>query len=84
MRVDEASVQINGFLVVLGSFGELAKDEVQLRAVVVDIRVIFVVCDCQFEIICRCILVTWLRVSNVESSILVVIAYPIQDASLHA
>ena len=39
---DKVAVQIDRLLVVLGRLGELALDEVQLRTVVVDIRVISV------------------------------------------
>lgn len=54
VRVDEAPVKVNGLLVVFGRLGKLPKDEVQLRAVVVDVRVILVMCNCQFEVIgCR-------------------------------
>jgi hypothetical protein len=38
-------------LVILGGFGEFAEDKVKLCAVVVDIGVIFVVCDSELEII---------------------------------
>lgn len=48
--VDEVAINIDGFLVVLGRFGEFSEDEVQLSAVVVDVWVVLVLTDGGFEI----------------------------------
>ncbi len=42
MREDKVLVQVDRLLVVACRLGELAQDEVQLRAVVVDVRVVLV------------------------------------------
>lgn len=55
---DEGAVEVNGLLVVLGGFGELAEDEVKLSAVVVDIGVVLVVGDGELEVISGGLLVT--------------------------
>lgn len=38
-------------MVILGGFGEFAEDKVKLCAVVVDIGVVFVVCNSELEIV---------------------------------
>lgn len=55
---DEGAVEVNGLLVVLGGFGELAEDEVKLGTVVVDIGVVLVVVDGELEVIGGGLLVT--------------------------
>lgn len=55
---DERAVEVNGLLVVLGGFGELAEDEVKLGTVVVDIGVVLVVVDGELEVIGGGLLVT--------------------------
>ncbi len=51
MREDEVPVEVNGLLVVLGRFGELAQDEVELRAMVEDVGIIFLLAQCKFEVL---------------------------------
>ena len=53
MREDKVLVQVDGFLVVLGSFGELVQDEVELSPVVIDIRVLVVLFFGFFEVFRR-------------------------------
>jgi len=43
---DEVLVKVNGFLVVLGRFTKFLADEVELRAVVVDIWVFGILIQC--------------------------------------
>lgn len=58
VRVNECRVEVNGLLVVLGSLGKFAKDEVELCTVVVNIRVIFVVCNGKLKVVDRSVLVS--------------------------
>jgi len=58
VRENEGAVEVDRLLVVLGGLGELAQDEVELGAVVVDIGVILVVGDGKFEVIGSSILVS--------------------------
>lgn len=58
VRVDEAAVKINRLLVVLGRLCKLSEDEVQLRTVVVDVRVILVVRNRELKVIRSSILVS--------------------------
>jgi hypothetical protein len=50
VREDELGVEVDGLLVVGGGHGELGKDEVELGAVVEDVRVVGVVLDGKLEI----------------------------------
>lgn len=50
MREDEGLVQVDGALVILGGLAELGLDEVQLGAVVEDVRVVGVVLDGKLEV----------------------------------
>jgi hypothetical protein len=50
-------------LVVLGGFGEFTENEVELRTVIVDVRVILVVGDGKLKVVLSSILVTCLSVS---------------------
>lgn len=85
VRVDEGAVEVDRLLVVLGRFGVLPEDEVQLGPVVVDIRVVFVLSDGQFKVIRSGILVSYILllsyqnpVSRPEGT------YQVQGASWHA
>lgn len=59
VRVNERTVEVDGLLVVLGGLSELAQDEVELGAVVIDVGVILVVSDGELEVIRSSILVAW-------------------------
>lgn len=59
MGVDKGTVEVNRLLVVLGGFRKLPKDEVELSTVVVDVGVILVVSDSEFEVIRRGVLVSY-------------------------
>ena len=59
MRVDEGTVKVDGFLIVLGSFGKFTEDEVKLGAVVVDVSVVLVVGDGELKVIRSGILVSY-------------------------
>lgn len=58
MGENELGVEIDRLLVVLGCLRKLALDEVQLRAVVVDIRVVGVLLQSQFKVLLRLLGVT--------------------------
>ena len=58
MGEDERAVQINRLLVVFSGLSEFAQNEVQLGAVVVDIRVIFVAVNGEFKIVGGSVLVS--------------------------
>jgi hypothetical protein len=60
MRVNEAAVEIDRLLVVLGCFSKLTEDEVELSPVVVDVRIILVVSDGKFKVILGGVLVSYL------------------------
>lgn len=64
VREDEIAVQFDRLLIVLGSIGKLPEDEVKLGTVVVDIGVILVVGDGEFEVIRRSVLVTYAYISD--------------------
>lgn len=51
MRVDEVGVEIDGLLVVLGCLGEFTEEEMELRAVIVNIGIGWVVLNRSIEII---------------------------------
>lgn len=51
MGEDEVTVQINGGLVVLGRVGELGQDEVELSAVVEDVRITVVLGERELEVL---------------------------------
>lgn len=57
--VDESTVEIDGFLVILSSLGELSENEVKLGAVVVDVGVILVVGDGELEVVGSGVLVSF-------------------------
>lgn len=57
--VDESTVEVDGFLVILSSLGELSEDEVKLGAVVVDVGVILVVGDGELEVVGSGVLVSF-------------------------
>ena len=50
MREDELGVEVDGLLVVGSGQGELGKDEMELGAVVEDVRVVGVVLDGKLEV----------------------------------
>ena len=50
VREDELGVEVDGLLVVGSGQGELGKDEVELSAVVEDVRVVGVVLDGKLEV----------------------------------
>jgi hypothetical protein len=52
--VDEVAVQVDGLLVVLGGFGEFLEDEVELRAMIVNVGIVLVLGDCQVKVVLRC------------------------------
>lgn len=62
MRENEGTVKVNRLLVVLGSLGELSQNEVELSAVVVNVRVILIVSDSKFKVIGSRIFVSYLTV----------------------
>lgn len=66
VRVDEGAVEVNRLLVVLGSFSELPEDEVELGPVVVDIRVVLVLGDGEFEVIRGGVLVSCMKLAGVD------------------
>lgn len=53
MRKDEILVQIDGLLVIFSCIGKLAKDEVKLSPMIVDIRVILLLFRGLLEVTCR-------------------------------
>ena len=64
MRENEGAVEVDRLLIVLGGLGELAQDEVELCAVVVNIGVILVVGDGKLEVVSGSILVSCLIVKK--------------------
>ena len=88
MRVDKGAVEVDRFLVVLGRFGVLPEDEVQLSPVVVDIRVVLVLSDGQFKVIRSGILVSYIllisRITPVTKKREGKRTYQVQGASWHA
>lgn len=60
---DEVGVEVDGLLVILGGLSELSLDEVELGAVVVDIRVLGVLLNGLVEVLLSLVGVTWTRVS---------------------
>lgn len=64
--IDETAVQINRLLIILGGFGELSEDKVELSPVVVDVGVILVVSNGQFKVILGSILVSCLTLAAVQ------------------
>lgn len=65
VRVDEGAVEVNRLLVVLGGFGELPEDEVELGPVVVDVRIVLVLGDGEFEVIRGGVLVSCMLLAGV-------------------
>jgi hypothetical protein len=51
MGVDETPIQVNGLLIVLCRFRKLPKDEMELCAMVIDVRVILIVRNGQVEVV---------------------------------
>jgi hypothetical protein len=58
VRVNKGRVEVNRLLVVLGSFGKFAENEMKLCTVVVNVRVIFVVRDGKLKVVNRSVLVS--------------------------
>jgi hypothetical protein len=50
VREDKVLVQVDRLLVILGSLAEFGLDEVELCAVIVDVRVVFVLGEGGFEV----------------------------------
>lgn len=85
VRVDKGTVEIDGLLVILSGLGELTKDEVELGAVVVDIRVVLVVGNGKFEVIGGSILVSCITLLDMQMGrASVVFTYRVPGASWHA
>lgn len=58
VRVNKGRVEVNRLLVVLGSFGKFAKNEVELCTVIVNVGIIFVVRDGKLKVVDRSVLVS--------------------------
>lgn len=69
VRVDKGAVEVDRLLVVLGRFGVLPEDEVQLGPVVVDIRVVLVLIDGQFKVIRSGILVSYILLLSYQNPV---------------
>lgn len=59
MRENKGAVEVDRLLVVLSGLGELAQDEMELGAVVVNIGIILVVSDGKLEVVGSSILVSY-------------------------
>jgi hypothetical protein len=79
MREDELLVQVDGLLVVSCSFLEFTLNEVELCAVIVNVRVLSISFDGFLEVVVSLFLLTYI-VLNCSKQIHKNVAYPFPDA----